>query len=187
MARTKFDFLPADAKPNALRGVRDIEKRLVQIGSVRVCEARPSVASFFKATLKLCEEPKVISQMPVRMEKIALQDVAVGCRGIAAEARILVVLVFVSYLSPNGEIPSTSAQRDVLDTVDRFFLAIVIAEQAPLLVIAKRSKNRSLVLTLRCRRGRKRKQQCNEEYVSDREQIVVLPSGSYGPSLIHRQ
>src|SRR5882724_7881245 len=118
MARTKFDFLPADTKPNVLRGVRDIEKRLVQIGSVLVGEARPSVASFFKAALKLCEKSKVISKMPVCMEKVALQDVAVGCRGIAAEARILVVLVFVPYLSSNGEIPSASAQRDVLDMVD---------------------------------------------------------------------
>jgi len=126
MTRTKFYFLAADAKAQVLRGVSDIEKRLVQIGDVLICQAWTSIASLFKTTLKLREESKVSSKMPVSMEKIALQDIPGGRLGIRAEAWILVVLVFVSYFTANREIPFRSAERNVLNMIDQFFVAILI-------------------------------------------------------------
>ena len=101
MTCAKFDFLPANAKPEVLRGTGEVGKRLMKIRGVLICNSRPPVASLFEAALKLCEESKVITCMPVGMEKISLQNVPGRRLGIDAESGVLIVLILVPYFTAN--------------------------------------------------------------------------------------
>lgn len=114
VSRAEFNFLAANAQAQILRAVRDIEKRLVQIGKVFVRQAWTAVAPFLQAALKLREEPEVRSKMPVGVEKITLQNVSGGGFRVCAKARVFVVLVFVANFAADGEIPILTSQGDVL-------------------------------------------------------------------------
>src|SRR5258708_1459329 len=117
------------------------------------------MAPLFKAALKLREEPKFATEMPVRVEKIALKDVSVAAFGVRAKARIVVVFVPVPDLATNREIPIFASKWDVLQIVESFFFAIAIGEQAPILIVTKRNKSGPLFLALRPSNGRKGKEE----------------------------
>ena len=73
----------------------------MKIGGVLIRETGPSIASLFKAALEVREEPKVIPDMPVGVEKISLQNVPGGRLGIGAETGILIVLILVPNFAAN--------------------------------------------------------------------------------------
>jgi hypothetical protein len=153
----KFDFLTTDAQANVLRGIADIDERLMQIGDVLVRQTRSAVAALFQAALKLRKEPKFTAEMPVRVEKIPLQDVSVGACKVRAKTRIVVVFVFVPDLPADREIPILASKPNVLQVVKSFFFAIRIREQAPVLIVTKRNENGPLFLALRPSNGSKGK------------------------------
>ena len=80
-SRAKLDFLTADAQAQVLREIADIDECLVQVGDALIGETRTAFASLLKPTLKLREEPKLAAKVPVRVQKIALQDVSIGLPG----------------------------------------------------------------------------------------------------------
>jgi hypothetical protein len=104
------------------------------------------------------------------MEKITLQDVSGARLEVRAKARVFVVFVAVAYFAADGEVPVFTSQRDILQVVQNFFLAIRISEQAPILLISKRSQNGPLLLTLRQRKCVKEKQEWNKNQASHGEQ-----------------
>src|SRR5438128_140506 len=100
----------------------------MQIGIILVGQAWASVSTLLKPALKLCEKPKVTPEMPIRVQKIALQDVSGAGLGVRAKARVFVVLVAVAYFAADREIPVFPSQRDVLQIIQNLFLAIGISE-----------------------------------------------------------
>ena len=81
----------------------------MKVVSVFVGQARPAVAPFFEAALELCEEAKVIAEVPVGVEKIALQNISRTGLEVRAETGVFVIFVTVADFTAKGDVPVFAA------------------------------------------------------------------------------
>src|SRR5581483_6132924 len=102
VAASKFNFLAADSQAQTLRAVRDVEEDLVQISDILVGQAGATDAPFFEAALKLGKEANARAEMPIRVEKIALEKIPGGCFRVRAKAGVFVVFVAIANFTAEG-------------------------------------------------------------------------------------
>src|SRR5205823_4646955 len=91
----------------------DIEECLVQVELIFVWRARSAVAAILEAALKLGEEAEILSEPGVRVNHVALQQVAIVI--LRPEAPLAVVKVFVALANLAAE-----GQIEVAATVERY-------------------------------------------------------------------